>query len=187
MNIKHLALPTLVAMSPLAAYAGGEIDFALSNNSIRLEHDAVLVGTGAYLSTGFLYSEDDNNWALTAGFNAVDATLANKELIGGIGFKGMALSTSYSDLSVGIGIGGFLRWQPDVMNGLGLEGQGYYAPNILSFGDLTDVYEVVARVTYKVLPQAKAFVGYHVLSGQYENNKSEDVDATFHIGFRITY
>ncbi|MEJ2045435.1 MAG: YfaZ family outer membrane protein [Reinekea sp.] len=191
MNLTKIALSSAIMLAPLAAYAGGEVDFAISNNSVRLEHAAVMVGTGAYLSTGVLYSEDAGNWAVTAGFNAVDATMANKELIGGIGFKGMMLSTSYADLSFGIGVGGFLRWQPDFMNGLGVEGQGYYAPSILSFGDLVDAYEGVARVTYKVLPQAKAFIGYHIMAGQYDlevgANETENIDSTFHIGFRIVY
>lgn len=173
------------------AYAGGAVDFALSNESVRLEHNAVLVGTGAHFSTGGLYNEATQNWALTVGFNAVDATMANKELIGGVGFKGLLLSTEAANLSAGLGVGGFLRWQPDFMNGLGLEGQTYYAPSILSFGDLVDAYDGLFRVTYKVLPQARAFVGYHFIGGQYDIDSSKNVyanvDTTLHLGFRITY
>lgn len=187
---KLVALMSLGVVAA-TAQAGGAVDFALSNNSVRLEHDAVLVGTGAHFSTGVLYNEDLGNWALSVGFNAVDSTLANKELIGGVGFKGMALSTELSDFSAGIGVGGFLRWQPDFMNGLGLEGQGYFSPSILSFGDLVDAYEGVGRITYKVLPQARAFFGYHVLAGQYDlavgDNETATVDSSMHIGFRITY
>ncbi len=191
MNLKNVFLSTLAAISPLTAFAGGEVDFSLSNHSVRLEHDTVLVGTGAYLSTGVLYSEEDSNWAVTAGFNAVDASLANRELIGGVGFKALLLSTQVSDFSAGIGVGGFLRWQPAVMNGAGLEGQFYYSPSIMSFGDLVDAYEGVARVTYKILPQAKVFLGYHSLKGLYDldggSNKSEAVDSSFHVGFRLVY
>jgi hypothetical protein len=173
-----------------ATIAGGAVDFALSNTSVRLEHDAVLVGTGAHFSTGVLYNEETSNWALSVGFNAVDATMANKELIGGVGFKGLVMRTEVADFGAGIGVGGFLRWQPDFMNGLGLEGQGYFAPSILSFGDLNTSYETVARLTYKVLPQARAFIGYHELRGFYDvpdETNSASVDSTFHIGFRITY
>lgn len=168
--------------------AGGAVDFSLSDKSVRIEHDAVLVGTGAYFSTGAVYNEDSGNLALTMGFNAVDATMANKELIGGVGFKGFVMKTNEFGFNPALGVGGFLRWQPDFMNGLGLEGQGYVAPSILSFVDLVSAYEGVARVTYKVLPQARAFIGYHVLGGEYEpDNTWESVDSTFHVGFRITY
>ena len=181
-------LVAVLATASASVFAGGAVDFALSDKSVRLEHDAVLVGTGAHISTGGIYNEDSGNWALSAGFNAVDATMANRELIGGVGFRGFGLHTGQSDISVAIGVGGFLRWQPDFMNGLGLEGQGYVAPSILSFGDLVDTYEGVGRLTYKVLPQARAFLGYHVLGGTYvDGNVWEAVDSTFHIGFRITY
>lgn len=184
---KKLLLSAVLVSIGSATFAGGEVDFAISNTSVRLEHDAVLVGSGAHFSTGILYSEDTNNWALFAGFNAVDATMANKELIGGVGFKAMMLSTEVTDYSLGLGVGGFLRWHPDFMNGLGLEGQGYFAPSILSFGELVGAYEGVGRLTYKVLPQARAFVGYHVMAGDYTTDSFVAVDSTFHIGFRINY
>jgi len=185
--IKKIIISIGVIFSTSAALAGGAVDFALSNKSVRVEHDAVLVGTGAHFSTGVLYNEANQNWVLSAGFNAVDATMANKELIGGVGFKAMLLSSEVSDFSVGAGVGGFLRWQPDFMNGLGLEGQTYFAPSILSFGDLTSAYEAVGRITYKVLPQARVFVGYHEVTGNYEVESNVKVDSTFHLGFRMTY
>lgn len=169
------------------AMAGGAIDFSLSNDSVRLEHEAVLVGSGAHFTTGGLYNEQNNHWALTAGFNAVDATLANQELVGGVGFKALLVSTEVADLALSAGVGGFLRWQPDFMNGLGLEGQAYYAPSILSFGELTSAYDVVARISYKILPQARLFVGFHELAGDYDDVSNVKVDSTFHVGFRITY
>jgi hypothetical protein len=186
---KIAAFSALICIAGTAA-AGGAIDFGLSNTSVRIEHDAALVGTGAHFTVGGVYNETNQSGAVLAGFNAVDATMANKELIGGLGFKAMGLKNSVSDFSVGLGVGGFLRWQPDFMNGLGLEGQAYFSPSILSFGDLTSANEVVARITYKVLPQARVFVGYHDLRGEYNIDGEADsgvVDSTFHIGFRMTY
>ncbi len=187
MHIKKVIYAAMLASTGSLAFAGGAIDFALSNTSVRIEHNAVLVGTGAHISTGMLYNESNQNWALSAGFNAVDATLANKEVIGGVGFKAMLMSSAAADFAVAAGVGGFLRWQPDFMNGLGLEGQAYFAPSILSFGELTSSYEAVGRVSYKVLPQARVFVGYHEITGNYVEQSNVKVDATFHIGFRMTY
>lgn len=178
-------LMSAAAFLPLMASAGGSLDFSLSNDSVRLEHEAVRVGSGAHITTGAAYSEETEAYAFSLGFNAVDATMANREMIGGIGFKGF-LFDSYEP-GFAVSVGGFLRWQPDFMNGLGTEAQLYYAPDILSFNDVTAFQEVIARVTYKVLPQARVFVGWHDIAGYYNDVGLSRVDNTFNIGFRMNY
>lgn len=188
--LKKIATVSAVMLLTGTAIAGGAIDFGLSNTSVRIEHDAALVGTGAHFTVGGVYNETNQASAILVGFNAVDATMANKEMIGGLGFKAMGLNNQVTDFSVGLGVGGFLRWQPDFMNGLGFEGQAYFSPSILSFGDLTSSNELVARLTYKVLPQARIFLGYHDLRGEYSiagEAETAVIDSTFHIGFRMTY
>ncbi len=185
MRLKHWLFATAVWM-PMAAMAGGSLDFSLSDKSVRLEHEAVRVGTGAHITTGLAYSEERQAYAFSAGFNAVDATLSNRDLIGGIGFKGFLFDAHEPGFAVGVG--GFLRWQPDFMNGLGTEASLYYAPDILSFKDVTAFQEIFARVTYKVLPQARVFVGWHEIAGYYNGGIGKaTVDETFNVGFRINY
>ncbi|MEX2321522.1 MAG: hypothetical protein WD668_09200, partial [Saccharospirillum sp.] len=87
MNLK-IWLTACAVLIPFGVQAGGSLDIALSNTSVRLEHEAVRVGSGAHITTGLAYSEDNQAYAFSAGFNAVDATMANQEMIGGIGFKG---------------------------------------------------------------------------------------------------
>jgi hypothetical protein len=184
---KEILTTGVLVLVATPVLAGGEIDIGLSQNSIRIEHDAVLVGTGAHVSLGGLYNENTENWAIMAGFNAVDASMSSKEFIGGVGFKMMLLSAVENEFSVAAGVGGFLRWQPEFMNGLGFEGQTYFAPSILSFGGLKSASEVVARVTYKILPQARVFFGYHDVMGNYRTDGDVSLDSTYHFGFRMTY
>lgn len=188
MSFRILASALFVAL-PIIAQAGGSLDLSLSNESIRLEHEAVRAGTGIHLTTGFLYSEREEAYAFSAGFNAVDATLANRELVGGFGFKGFVFDAqAVSDLGIAVAVGGFLRWQPDFMNGLGTEVNLYYAPSILSFRDATAFQEIIARATYKILPQARLFAGWHDVSAYYGGSTSRTImDTTFHLGFRINY
>lgn len=182
-----LALAAIVV--PVAASAGGAIDFALSDTSVRLEHEAVRTGTAAHITTGVLYSEryssTDSTYAFSAGFNAVDATLQNRELIGGIGFKGFFFEDRV-DAGGAIAVGGFLRWNPDFMNGLGAEGSLYYSPQILAFNGLDGFQEIYARATYKVLPQARVFLGWHDVSS-YRGSSNVKVDNAINVGFRMNY
>lgn len=188
MSIRTL-VPALFLALPLVVQAGGSLDISLSNESVRLEHEAVRMGTGAHITTGLLYSEREEAYAVSAGFNAVDATLANRELVGGVGFKGFVFDArEINDVGVALAVGGFLRWQPDFMNGLGTEANLYYAPSILSFRDVSAFQEVIARVTYKILPQARLFVGWHDVSAYYGSGTSQtNIDSSFHLGFRMNY
>lgn len=184
MFFKHWLITTVIAL-PLVATAGGSLDFSLSNDSVRLEHEAVRAGTGAHITTGVVYNEQNEAYAFSAGFNAVDATMSNREMIGGIGFKGFLFDSH--EPAFALGVGGFLRWQPDFMNGLGTEAQLYYAPDILSFRDAIAFQEAIVRITYKVLPQARVFVGWHDISGYYDDLGIAKVDSTFNLGFRMNY
>jgi hypothetical protein len=47
---------------------------------------------------------------------------------------------------------------------------------------------VIARITYKVLPQARVFVGWHDIAGYYRDTDGPSrVDNTFNLGFRMNY
>lgn len=188
MSVKTGWLLFVAAVLPLAANAGGAVDFALSDTSVRLEHEAVRNGTSAHITTGVLYSErysSDSTFAVSVGFNAVDATLQNRELIGGIGFKGYFFEDRV-DAGGAVAVGGFLRWNPDFMNGLGAEGSLYYAPQIMSFNRLDGFQDVQARLTYKVLPRARILIGWHDVSA-YRGSSNVKVDNALHIGFRMNY
>lgn len=189
MSVKTGWLVLVAAVLPLAANAGGAIDFSLSDTSVRLEHEAVRTGTSAHITTGVLYSEryssSDSTFAFSAGFNAVDATLQNRELIGGIGFKGYFFEDRV-DAGGAIAVGGFLRWNPDFMNGLGAEGSLYYSPQILAFNSLDGFQDIQARLTYKVLPQARLLIGWHDVSS-YRGSSNVKVDNALHLGFRMNY
>ncbi|TXR53447.1 YfaZ family outer membrane protein [Reinekea thalattae] len=187
MLLKKVIVSGVILASSIVANAGGAIDFSLADDSIRIEHDAVLVGTGAHFTTGYLYNEANSSWGLTAGFNAVDASMANQDLIGGVGFKAILISSEVDDFALATGVGGFIRYQPYVLNGLGIEGDAYVAPSILSFGELNYVHELLARVTYQVLPQARIFVGYYDVRGNYNARNNVEIDSTFHVGFRMAY
>ena len=188
MSIRSL-VPALLLSLPLVVQAGGSVDISLTNESVRLEHEAVRMGTGAHITTGLLYSEREEAYAVSAGFNAVDATLANRELVGGVGFKGFVFNAREIDeIGAALAVGGFLRWQPDFMNGLGAEANIYYSPSILSFRDTSAFQEIIARVTYKILPQARLFAGWHDVSAYYGSGATKtNIDRSFHLGFRFNY
>ena len=182
--MKKIAWTVLFLGLSGSVFAGGSLDIALSQESVRIEHDATRIGTGMHLTAGMLYQENDG-YALSAGFDAVDVSNPDADLVGGLGIKGF-LYDSY-DPAFSAAVGGFFRYSPDFFNGLGFEGMLYYSPDVISFNDTRSFYELVARVTYKVMPQARVFLGYQDVTADYEDGGEQPIDRAFTIGFRINY
>lgn len=182
--LKKISLMVATVALSGTALAGGSIDVALSDQSIRAEHGAARVGTGAYITVGGWYRQDAGSM-LSGGFHAIDPSNQRPELIGGIGGKGFLFKVPEENTSVAIGLGGFLRYNPPQLNGVGAEVSAYYSPPVLAFGDLAQFYDVQARLTYLVLPQARIFVGYSDSRATYERERT--LDSTITIGFRVRY
>lgn len=171
-------------LASIAVQAGGSLDISLKNEMVRLEHEATQVGTGAHITIGGAYTET-NEHMFSVGLNGVDTTSQSTDWLGGVGFKGYVWSTNDTHFSVAIG--GFTRYTPDYMNGMGLEAHLYYSPDIISFLGAESFQEMMFRVNYKVMPQARIFIGYHDLSGTVTGGAREKIDSGYHIGFRMNY
>ena|SRR5690554_2228823 len=182
--LKKFTLAVAAIALSTTALAGGSIDVALSDQSIRGEHGAARVGTGAYITIGGWYRQDEGS-LVSGGFHAIDPTNQRPELIGGIGGKGFLFKVLEENTSVAVGLGGFVRHNPPQLNWVGAEVSAYYALPVLAFGDLSDFFDVQARLTYLVLPQARLFVGYSDSRANYERERI--LDSTVTIGFRVRY
>lgn len=175
---------TCAVMVPYSV-AGGSVDVALTNESIRAEHGAVRQGTSAYLTVGGWYHLE-NGQMLTGGFHAVDEARTNRELTAGLGGKAFLFKVPGQETSVAIGLGGFAHYQPAGFDGFGGEIAAYYAPQVLSFSNLTEFADVQVRATYEVLPQGRVFVGYSNLWANFDTG-DVPMDDTITIGFRVRY
>lgn len=168
-----------------SASAGGSVDVALTNESVRAEHGAVRTGTAAYLTVGGWYHLD-NGQMLNAGFHAIDPNNTRPELVAGLGGKSYLFKVPGQDTSVTIGLGGFARYHPEQLNGFGGEIAAYYSPQVLAFGRLDQFYDLQARLTYEVLPQGRVFLGYSHIEADFEE-ANVTMDSAITLGFRIRY
>jgi len=183
-RLGSIFIATFGALASMGIQAGGSFDISLKNEMVRLEHEATQVGTGAHITVGGAYTET-NEYVFSVGLNGVDTTNVSVEWLGGVGFKGYVWHTTDTHFSAAIG--GFARYTPDYMNGMGLEANLYYSPDIISFMGAESFQELMLRVNYKVMPQARVFIGYHDMSGTVTGGAREKVDSGYHIGFRMNY
>ncbi len=175
----------LTAFATSFAFAGGSFDLSINDDTVRLEHDATRVGTGAHITAGFLYREDQGYLA-SIGFNAVDGESTNSELIGGMGAK-LFFYEIDEEVAVSVGLGGFARYYPIEFGGVGLEGSYYYSPDVISFNETSSFYELSARIGFRVLPQSTVFLGIHNVEAEFEEYGDQDLVRAGVVGFRINY
>jgi len=183
MKILRLLAP-VVALFSGAVWAGGSLDLSINNETAALEYDATRMGSPLHVSAGFLHHEEDGNLA-TLGLNAVDVRTAQSPLKIGIGGKLYAYFAEEEEGGA-LAIGGFARYMPPELNGLGLGAHMYYAPSVLSFDSTENLVDVGLRVEYRLLPTALVYVGYRFVEANEEALDVEIVKAG-HFGLRIDF
>lgn len=68
-----------------------------------------------------------------------------------------------------------------------VDAEFYYAPEILVFGDASNVLEFSSRFGIEFFPQLTGFVGYRILRFDIEDTNHKDFDDSFHAGIRYRF
>ncbi len=170
----------------------GALDINLNNDSVRLALSWMTSPSPNSLEgEAALYYNTDDYYVGTLGVRVVGETgRQGNPFEAGVGGKLIAITSSNDDnldaMVLGLGFG--LRYYPATINRLAFGGQVHYAPAIVSFGDVNNVFEGILTVEYQVLPQAFAYVGYRLLKVEREDNgDTQDLDEGAHIGMRILF
>ncbi len=168
----------------------GSADVQLSNDAVRASLELPVSNMAAASSYTLGYQKDKGTMA-AIGFHAVDLG-AVSVLQTGIGVKAYAVNLSQaSRVGAFAGISGFVRGETAL--GVGGELELSYSPEILSFmSDAKSMVEGQARVTYRVMQQAKIFIGYS--GGRVSFSDAANVPSAqasfedrFNIGFRMNF
>jgi len=181
--LRWLAYASLAISS--ASWAGGSLDLSLNNDFAGLEYDATKVGSGLHIVTGVLHHEEDGDVA-SLGLNVVDVRSQQSHAYIGIGGKIYGYMTDEED-SGALAVGGFVRYMPPVLNGLGFAGHVYYAPKVTSFNETENFADLAARVEYKLLPTAKIYLGYRFIQANEPNDVEIEIIKAGHFGLRVDF
>ena len=79
-------------------------------------------------------------------------------------------------------IGGFARYTPRAIDRLSVTGSLYFAPSILTIGDMDQYQEYTIKVSYNVLRRADVYIGARYVRGDYDKNAP---DVRFDTGMNI--
>lgn len=178
----------LAAASAFAQTTKTAIDVNLNNDAARLGFSWRL-GDPRYLAgLGWLYNEDRGD-VIHASFHLVDAASSSgSALQAGLGMRLVYTRTDPSAFDgTALALGGFARYTLPNANRYSIAGFGYFAPDITSFGDQREYFEVGARVGYSVLRDGDVYLGLRRIQVKYDATGRITLDSGLHVGFEIRF
>jgi hypothetical protein len=168
--------------------SAASLDLNLSNKSAQIRYASVVGGTTmgrTESSIGFLYN-DEENYVLDLGLLVVDvAGSKSPGLEIGVGPR-LYFADGDKGEAVAIGLGGRFRYKIPALQRLNFSLEGYYAPDIVSFADADNMYEVDFRTGYEILPTADVYVGYRRIRAKFDRG-DETLDESIMFGIKLSF
>ncbi|BCD96517.1 YfaZ family outer membrane protein [Marinagarivorans cellulosilyticus] len=187
LKFRRLATAILSSITSVSSYASSELNLALSSDVVAIDYANTHSERGSQWGFGALYNDPNNASQAFVSFNVIGESQSANGLQTGLGLKLVVHDTFQTAGS--LALGGKARYEPEAWSGFGLEGSAYFAPSMLNTNDAKQYFEVLARLTYSVNPQARFFVGLQSINIKYDEAIVSKVKMNkgANIGFTLTF
>jgi len=183
-----LAVSMMLVVAP--AVKADTVDLNLNNDSVQFLYISPFTSDeglgGANLEIGAIYTEARDYLGVIGLDIKGEAGSGSPGLVAGVGVRGYGIGTNRADIGA-LAIGGLVQYSPPSLSRLGIVGQVYYSPDILTFMDGKNLLSAEFRVEYKVLTQAVVYVGYRDVGADLDGGGSIDIDDGGHLGLRFMF
>ncbi len=190
MNLFRSIALGLLLLTALSNANANDFEAALSKETAQFtfRSDSSLIGWGGSdLALGLFYNEDDDIIGQASLLQMRQASQENP-LTFGVGVKGYLGMLDDPDEDVfAFAIGGQLRYTIAGTMPMAVYVEGFYAPEITSFGDTEEVIDYTVGFQIEALPQTIAFVGVRHLEFEGDDGDYEADDDNIHFGVRLTF
>ena len=181
---RALALALLLCTNAWA----GEIDFSFNSDAFRALYIHDWNNRDLQSDFGVLYNKDDGWVANVSLYLAGLASDGSNPLQAGLGGRtGYVKGDQSGQSGLPLAVGGFLKYTFPSLNRLNLRGEAWYAPDILSTGDLERYQDFTVRIGYNVLKQADIYLGLRYVEGKFKNGTKAKFDDGAMIGLNIRF
>jgi hypothetical protein len=162
------------------------IDINVSGEAVRLTYIAEFEARGLDLDFGWLHNEDDGDVG-AVGLQVVDI---GGEATGpwsvGLGGQLFYVTTDADDGS-GLGLGGHAGYRPRRLQRFEVAAYVFYAPSVISFGDVEEYLDAGLTAGFWVMPRGKIYLGAREVRVDFEERSSVTIDHGLHAGLRIRF
>lgn len=191
---KGLAGVAALLLSAIAVPAQAEIfDLSIGDNSFRGSFYGPLsrfvADTNGQYDAGVIVRpkrEDDLFVAHVGALVTGDAGARDFNLAAGLGVRGVYIGRDH-DSGGALALGGQAEARYPGYERIGLSVYGYYAPEVICFGEFDQYYEIGTGLDYQVLKNASVYVGYRNVKVELETGQDITADNGLHVGMRLSF
>ena len=199
---KTFLISILLSLFSTSIFANGA-ELSLNNDAVRIAGDWSLGNNGIEIEGSILNNQDSGYVASIAGMKFGNA--GSDGLNAGIGVNLSYVNPDESTASAAVfpiiptsspdggslSIGGKVRYVPPQYNRVNVGAYAWFAPEVLTFGDLDKYQEIGIYAGYNVIRDADVFVGYRNVKGKFSSNDNSfgniTIDSGLHAGIRVTF
>ncbi|HLT64303.1 MAG TPA: YfaZ family outer membrane protein [Pseudohongiella sp.] len=184
-KIKHLApLATLLAVGAVNAHT---LDLAINDDAVGFDFTTQIPKSELNLGAGLLHHQDLGD-AFYGSLFVADNVNKQSGILAGIGARYYFIDADEIDQDgTALGIGGFMNWDVPGVPNLSLRGDLYYAPDVLSFGEVEKFVDFSGRVQYRLIEQAWVYLGYRRAKVSPEEGNNQNIDEGAMIGVMVWF
>lgn len=186
-------LLALVLVSTSTAASAEILDLSVRNNSFRGALNGPLsrfiADTNGLYEIGAIVKTQQNDDLLISHLGMLvsgDAGMRNFNLAAGLGVRGVYIGRDH-DSGSAAALGGQLEARFPGFERVGYSLYGFYSPEVVTFGEFDQYYEVGSAIDYQLLKDGSVYVGYRNVNLSLVNSGHLTADNGFHVGIRLHF
>lgn len=181
-----LAVLTMLALSS-NAFAHG-LDLNINNDAVRVTGEFDL--SNNLVVDGNWFHHQDRGDVFGAGLHLTGAATGGRNpVVAGLGGRLLRIDSDAKgrDSGQAIPIGGFVRYTIPDYDRFVVGGSIYYAPDVMSFSDVTKYWEYNAWAGYSVLREGQIYLGLRSIRAHFDASPNVYFDTGMHLGLRLKF
>lgn len=156
----------------------------INDDAVKLEYKATNTSSNLDVNGSVLLHDEDGE-IYSLGAMVEGRSLHQSNIAGSLGGKLYLIDLEGDADGFALGLGGEVRIQVPNVNGLTLQAELYYAPQVLSFDDIQRHVDFTTKAKYRILDNGSVYLGYRKANIDVDDYGSGDLDEGIHIGIEL--
>ncbi len=186
--MKRIVAILALGLACVSTSVASELELDVNDDAARASFMWPISTRDLRLDASILHHQDEGD-VVAFGVHVYDiASAGDNPIKAGLGAKLFYVNGDDTDADgTNVGLGGFVRYTFPTNDRISIGGRAYFAPDVLSFGDSEQYYEIGAQISYNVIRDGDVYLGVRSVKGEFDNSPDITFDTGIHIGFRLTF